>query len=53
MQLVEQRLGLLQIERIEGLGEPAVDRREKIVGLVSLALIAPEPRQARRRPELP
>jgi hypothetical protein len=28
-------LGLLQIQRVEALGEPAVDRGEKIVGLVS------------------
>jgi hypothetical protein len=30
----------LQIERIEALGKPAVDRSEKITGLVPLALIA-------------
>jgi hypothetical protein len=29
-QLLEQRLGLLKIERIEAFGEPAVDRSEKI-----------------------
>ena len=27
-QLVEERLGLLQIERVEAFGEPAVDRRQ-------------------------
>ena len=45
-QLVEQGLGLLQIERIKALGEPAVDRSEKIAGLLPLALIAPEPSYA-------
>ena len=33
MQLTEQSLGLLQIERVEALGEPAIDRSEKIAGL--------------------
>jgi hypothetical protein len=33
---------LFQIERIEALGKPAVDRSEKLAGLISLALIAPE-----------
>jgi hypothetical protein len=41
-QLVEQSLGLLQIERVEAFGEPAVDRSEQIAGLVSLPLIAPQ-----------
>jgi len=35
-QLVEQRLRLLQIERVQALGEPAVDRGEKIAGVVAL-----------------
>ena len=46
MQLAEQRLRLLQIERVEAFGEPAVDRSEKIAGLCTPALIAPEPRHA-------
>jgi hypothetical protein len=40
---VEQRLRVLQIARVEALGEPAVDRSEQITGLIPLALIAPEP----------
>jgi len=51
-QLFEQRLGFLQVERVEALGEPAIDRGEKIVGLLSFALIALEPGDTRRRPEL-
>jgi hypothetical protein len=45
-QLIEQGLSLLQIERVEALGEPAVDRREQIAGLIPLALITPQPRHA-------
>jgi hypothetical protein len=39
-QLLEQRLRLLQIERVETFGEPAADRSKKIAGLIPLALIA-------------
>ena len=53
VQLIEQRLGLLQIERVEAFGEPAIDWGEKIAGLIPLALIAPEPRHAHRRAQLP
>ena len=45
VQLVEQRLGLLQIERVEPLGKPPVDRSEQFVSLLRLTLVAPEPRQ--------
>jgi hypothetical protein len=41
-QLVEQRLGLLQIQRIEPLREPAVDRSQQFASLLRLALVAPE-----------
>jgi hypothetical protein len=46
VQLIEQGLSLLQIERVEALGEPAVNGSEKIAGLIPLALIMPEPRHA-------
>jgi hypothetical protein len=36
-QLDEQSPGLLQIERVEPFGEPAVDRGEKIAGFIPLA----------------
>jgi hypothetical protein len=42
MQFIEQRLNLLQIERVEAFGEPAIDRSEKVAGLRPPALIAPE-----------
>jgi hypothetical protein len=50
-QFIEQRLRLLQIERIEAFGEPALDRSEKLASLFPLALIAPEPRHAHRGAE--
>ena len=40
VQLIEQRLGLFQIKRVEAFGEPAIDRSEKIAGFLPLALIA-------------
>ena len=52
-QRVEQRLRLLQIARVEPLSEPAIDRTEQFAGLLHLALVAPEPRNARSRAELP
>jgi len=53
VQLVEQRLSLFQIERVDAFGEPAVDRGEKIAGRIPLALIAPQPRHTHRRAQLP
>jgi hypothetical protein len=47
-ELVEQPLGVLQVGGVEALGEPAVDRREEIVGPSALALIAPEATKAGR-----
>ena len=37
-QLLQQRLRLLQIARVEPFGEPAVDRSEKLASLATLAL---------------
>src|SRR6202035_922669 len=45
-QRVEQSLGLIQIARVEALGEPAVDWSEQIASLIALPLIAPQPRHA-------
>ena len=50
--LVEHRLSLLQIERVEAFGEPAVDRSEQFASLLRLALVAPEPRHAYCRAQL-
>jgi hypothetical protein len=44
-QLVEQRLGLFQIERDEPLGEPAIDRSEKITSVADYRSVS-SPRRA-------
>jgi hypothetical protein len=46
-------LSLLQIEGVEPLTEPAVDRGEKIASLLPLALIAPESCHTHRRAQFP
>src|SRR5271155_4477312 len=53
MQLIQQRLRLLQIERVEAFGEPAVDRSEQFTSLLPFPLITPQPRRARRRAQFP
>jgi hypothetical protein len=52
-QLLQQRLRLLQIERVEAFGEPAVDRSEQFAGRITHALITPESRHAYRRAQFP
>ena len=42
VRLTEQRLRLLQIERVKAFGEPAVNRNKQFASL----LAAPEPREA-------
>jgi hypothetical protein len=42
LELLQQRLRFSQVERVEALGEPAIDRGQKIVGLLSPALVAPK-----------
>jgi hypothetical protein len=39
VQFIQQRLRLLQVERVEAFGEPAVDRSEHLVGFVAPANI--------------
>src|SRR5262249_22731559 len=45
-QLLEQRLRLFEVGRVEALGEPAVYRRKKITGFGAPALVAAEPGKA-------
>src|SRR5437660_1754637 len=52
-QFFKQRLGLLEVERVEPLGEPAVDRRQKLVRLGGLALVPPQPGEAGGGAQLP
>ncbi len=50
---IQQRLGLLQIGRVEPLGEPIMDRRKEIAGFGALALVTPKPGKAYRGAQLP
>src|SRR5215510_3470031 len=51
-QLCQQRPGVLQVRRVKPLGEPVVDRRQQVVGFLSLALLLPQPAQAHGGPQL-
>jgi hypothetical protein len=51
-QLAQERLRPLQVARVKTLGEPSVDRSEKIESLIPLALTAPQPRHAYCRAQL-
>src|SRR6266436_409628 len=44
-QLVQQRLRLLKVGRVEAFGEPAVDRHEDIAGFGAPALVVPKARE--------
>ena len=52
-QLVEQRLCLFEIGRIEALGEPAIDRRKEIAGFGAKALVAAKPGETDGGAQLP
>ena len=47
-QLVEQRFSVLEIGGVEALGEPAIDRRDEVARVGSLAPVAPKPSQVKR-----
>ena len=49
-QLIEQCLGLPQVERVETLGEPAVDWGENVTRLGAATLFRPEAGECGRRP---
>jgi hypothetical protein len=51
-EFLQQHLGLLEVSRVKALGEPAVDRRQQLVGCCALALALPQPAQAQRRAQL-
>ena len=52
-QLIQQRLGLLEVPRVKAFGEPMVDRGEQVVRFLALALPLPQPGQAHGGPQLP
>src|SRR5262245_6549383 len=45
-QRVQQGLRFLQVEGVKALGEPAVDRRQQLVGFRTPVLLLPQARQA-------
>jgi len=49
----KQRLGLLEVGSVKAFSEPAVDRRQQLVGLSVLALLLPQATQARGSAQLP
>jgi hypothetical protein len=50
---MEQRCCLLQVGRVEALGEPAIDRRENVARFLVAALVVAEPGEARGGAQLP
>ena len=42
---IQQSLRILQVRRLEALGEPAVDGGEDVLGLASFVLLDPKPRE--------
>jgi hypothetical protein len=52
-QLLQQRLRLFQIKRVETLREPPVNWSKQFVRLLRFALVTPEPRHAHCRAEFP
>src|SRR5713101_2455139 len=53
VQLIEQRLRLLQIARVEPLRKPPVNRSQQFARLPHLALVTPEAREAHGCAEFP
>ena len=51
-QLIEQRLGLLEVRRVKSLGELAIDLGQELAGFGTLALLLPQPTQAGGGPQL-
>ena len=48
----QQRLGLLEVGSVKALGEPAINLRQELVSFCALALLLPQPTQARRGAQL-
>jgi hypothetical protein len=48
-QFFEQRLGFLQVYCVKPFGEPAIDLRQQLARLFPLAVLLPQPSQARCR----
>jgi hypothetical protein len=53
VRLTEQRLRLLEVQRVEAFRKPAVNRSKQFTSLLRLPLITPEPRRAHRQEYFP
>src|SRR5271169_6556361 len=53
IEVVEQRLRLLEVGRVEAFGEPAVDRGDQVAGFGLAALVAAQPGEARSSAQFP
>jgi hypothetical protein len=51
VQLIEQRLRLLQIERVKAFGKPPINRSKQFASLLRLPLIAPDRVEPQSVPE--
>src|SRR5262245_43820152 len=49
----QQRPGLLEVGGVKALGEPAIERRQQLIGFDALALLLPQARQAQGSAQLP
>jgi hypothetical protein len=45
-ELIEQRLGFLEISGVKALGEPVIHRGEEVIGFLAFALLLPEASEA-------
>jgi hypothetical protein len=52
-ELLQQRTSLLKVQCVEAFGEPPLDRIEKIAGLLSFGVIAPQPSHAHDHVQFP
>src|SRR6516165_2788047 len=52
-ELIEERLRLFEVGRVEAFGEPAVDRREQVASFGAAALVATEPGNTRGGAQFP
>jgi hypothetical protein len=53
IKFIDKKFRLRQIEGLKPLREPIVDRHKKLTSVVIVSSIAPQPRQARCRPQFP
>jgi len=52
-ELIEQRLRLFEVGRVEAFGEPVIDRRQKVASFRMAPLVAPQAAEARSDAQFP